>query len=98
MLGTIDVAGGSRAAMAMMGAEELGVEYERVRPSVGDTSTMGFNFLTAGSRSTFASGMACVIAARQMIERLRQRVAKIREVPPRAGGWEGGRGPPPRAP
>src|SRR3990172_1593920 len=94
MLGTIDVAGGSRAAMAMMVAEELGVEYERVRPSVGDTSTMGFNFLTAGSRSTFASGMACVIAARQMIERLRQRVAKIREVPLEAVVWKDGRAQP----
>ncbi len=94
MLGTIDVAGGSRAAMAMMVAEELGVEFERVRPSVGDTSTMGFNFLTAGSRSTFASGMACVIAARQMIERLRQRVAKIREVPVEAVAWKDGRAQP----
>ena len=66
MLGIIDVAGGSRASMAMMVAEELGVEFERVRPSVGDTSTMGFNFLTAGSRGTFAGGIACVIAARQI--------------------------------
>jgi len=94
MLGTIDVAGGSRASMAMMVAEELGVEFERVRPIVGDTSSLGFNFLTAGSRSTFASGMACVIAARQMIEKLRQRVAKIREVPAEAVAWKDGRAQP----
>jgi len=90
VLGTIDVAGGSRASMAMMVAEELGIEFERVRPIVGDTSTLGFNFLTAGSRSTFASGMACVIAARQVIEKLRQRVAKIREVPLEAVAWKDG--------
>lgn len=90
MLGTVDVAGGSRAAMAMMVAEELGVELERVRPVVSDTSTMGFNFLTAGSRSTFASGMACVIAARQLIERMRARVAKIREVPVEDVAWQDG--------
>ena len=89
-LGTIDVAGGSRASMAMMVAEELGIAYERVRPVVGDTSTLGFNFLTAGSRSTFASGMACVIASRQVIEKLRQRVAKIREVPLEAVAWKDG--------
>jgi len=89
-LGTIDVAGGSRASMAMMVAEELGIAYERVRPTVGDTSTLGFNFLTAGSRSTFASGMACVIASRQVIEKLRQRVAKIREVPLEAVAWKDG--------
>jgi len=35
--------------MAMMVAEELGVEFERVRPTVGDTSAMGFNFLTAAA-------------------------------------------------
>jgi CO/xanthine dehydrogenase Mo-binding subunit len=90
LLGTIDVAGGSRASLSMMVAEELGVELERVRPTVGDTSALGFNFLTAGSRSTFASGMACVIAARQMIEKLRQRVAKIREVPVEAVEWKDG--------
>lgn len=90
MLGTIDVAGGSRASMAMMVAEELGIEFESVRPFVGDTSTLGFNFLTAGSRGTFASGMACVIASRQVIEKLRQRVAKIREVPLEAVAWKDG--------
>jgi len=90
MLGTIDVAGGSRAAMAMMVAEELGIEFERVRPVVGDTAALGFNFLTAGSRSTFASGMASVIAARQVIEKLRARVAKIREVPLEAVAWKDG--------
>ena len=91
MLGTIDVAGGSRASMAMMVAEELGIDFERVRPFVGDTSSLGFNFLTAGSRGTFASGMASVIAARQVIEKLRQRVAKIREVPVEAVAWKDGR-------
>ena len=93
-LGTVDVAGGSRASMAMMVAEELGIAFERVRPFVGDTSTLGFNFLTAGSRSTFASGMACVIAARQVIEKLRARVAKIREVPLEAVAWKDGRAQP----
>ena len=94
MLGTIDVAGGSRASMAMMVAEELGIEFDRVRPVVGDTSSLGFNFLTAGSRSTFASGMASVIAARQVIEKLRQRVAKIREVPLEAVAWKDGQAQP----
>jgi len=93
-LGTIDVAGGSRASLSMMVAEELGIALERVRPIIGDTSTLGFNFVTAGSRSTFASGMAGVIAARQMIETLRARVAKIREVPLEAVAWKNGRAEP----
>src|SRR3990172_3363647 len=43
MIGTVDVAGGSRAAMAMMVAEELGIDVDKVRPIIGDTSSMGFN-------------------------------------------------------
>ena len=90
MIGTVDVAGGSRAAMAMMVAEELGIDVDKVRPIIGDTSSMGFNFITAGSRGTFASGMACVAATRQAIDKLRQRVAQIREVPVEAVLWEDG--------
>ena len=88
MLGTIDVAGGSRASMAMMVAEELGIDFERVRPIVGDTSTLGFNFLTAGSRSTFASGMACVIASRQVIEKAAPARRKNTRGAARSGGVE----------
>ena len=90
MMGTIDVAGGSRAAMAMMVAEELGIPFDRVRPHIGDTSSLGFNFITAGSRGTFAGGMACVVAARDAIEKLRDRVARIREVPLEAVLWKDG--------
>src|SRR3954452_14226399 len=50
--------GGSRASMAMMAAEVLGLPYEQVRPIVADTSSTGFCFLTGGSRVTFATGMA----------------------------------------
>jgi len=94
MLGTIDVAGGHRASMAMMVAEELGIAVDRVRPQVADTSVFGFNFVTAGSRATFAGGMACVVAARAAIEELRRRVAKIREVPLEAVLWTDGQAEP----
>src|SRR3989440_2473439 len=42
--------GGSRASMAMMAAEVLGLPYEQVRPIVADTSSTRFCFLTGGSR------------------------------------------------
>ena len=90
MFGTVDVAGGSRAAMAMMVAEELGIGFDRVRPMIGDTASLGFNSVTAGSRGTFASGMASVIAARQAIVKLRERVARLREVPVEAVVWKDG--------
>ncbi len=91
LLGTIDVAGGHRASLAMIAAEELGIAVDRVRPVVADTSALGFNFVTAGSRGTFAGGMACVVAARDAIGKLRQRVARIREVPLEDVEWQAGR-------
>src|SRR5690606_5557958 len=69
--------GGSRASLAMMAAEELGIDYHKVRPIVADTASIGFNFLTGGSRVTFATGMAVIEAARNAVKELRARAAKI---------------------
>jgi CO/xanthine dehydrogenase Mo-binding subunit len=80
VVGTPDI-GGSRASLSMMAAEELGISLEHIHPIVGDTSALGFNFLTGGSRVTFSSGMAVVQAARDVIEQLRERASKIWEVP-----------------
>jgi CO/xanthine dehydrogenase Mo-binding subunit len=93
MLGIVDV-GGSRASMAMMVAEEFGIPYDKVRPVVGDTSALGFNFITAGSRGTFAGGMVSILAARDAIEKMKQRVAQIREVPLDAVAWRNGQAEP----
>jgi CO/xanthine dehydrogenase Mo-binding subunit len=67
--------GGSRASLAMMAAEVLGIPIERVRPIVADTSAIGYTFLTGGSRVTFASGMAVVQAAEQVVAELKKRAA-----------------------
>jgi CO/xanthine dehydrogenase Mo-binding subunit len=82
--------GGTRASVTMMAAEELGIEPERIRPIIGDTSTLGFTFLTGGSRVTFASGLAAVEAARDAIEVLRGRAAKIWGIEVDAVVWDEG--------
>jgi CO/xanthine dehydrogenase Mo-binding subunit len=87
--GTPDI-GGSRASLAMMAAEELGIALDKVRPLIGDTSTLGFNFLTGGSRVTFSSGMAVIEAARDMVRQLRERAAMIWEIPLDEVVWEDG--------
>ena len=87
--GTPDI-GGSRASLAMMAAEELGIPVEKVRPVIGDTGTLGYNFLTGGSRVTFSSGMAVVEAARDVVRQLRERAAKIWEIPLESVIWEDG--------
>jgi CO/xanthine dehydrogenase Mo-binding subunit len=82
--------GGSRASMAMMVAEELGIEYEKVRPVVADTGSLGFTFLSAGSRVTYATGMASVEAARDAIRVMCERAAKIWDVSAEEVIWEDG--------
>ena len=89
-VGTPDI-GGSRASMAMMAAEILGIPVERVRPIVADTSSIGFSFLTGGSRVTFATGMATTQAAEKVVEELRKRAAMIWDISPDAVEWKDGK-------
>ena len=83
--------GGSRASMAIMAAEVLGIDVSKVRPIVADTSSIGYSFLTGGSRVTFASGMAVVDAAKQCVEEMRGRAAKQWDIPVDAVVWDNGR-------
>jgi CO/xanthine dehydrogenase Mo-binding subunit len=88
-VGTMDV-GGSRASLALAAAEELGVPYEAVRVIVADTSSLGHNDMTDGSRGTFSSSMAAIFAARNAITVLRERAAKTWEIPVDDVIWEDG--------
>ncbi len=90
IFGTVDVTGGGRAAMGMIVAEELGIPYEKVRTMSGDTSALGFNFMTAGSRGTAAGTTAAVKATRDAIARLCEVAARKWEVEPDQVIWEGG--------
>ena len=69
--------GGSRASLAIMAAEEFGIDVDRVDPQIADTNAVGYSDLTGGSRVTFATGMAVVEASRECIQQLRQRAASI---------------------
>ena len=68
--------GGSRAGMALMAAETLGVPYEQIRVLVADTDSTGYSSTTGGSRTTFATGLAVIQACEQVILELRGRAAK----------------------
>jgi CO/xanthine dehydrogenase Mo-binding subunit len=67
--------GGSRASMAIMAAETLGLPIERVRCTIADTTSIGFSGSTGGSRVTFATGMAVVEAAQKVVADLKRRAA-----------------------
>ena len=83
--------GGSRASMAMMVAEVLGVPFETVRPVVGDTTAIGFSASTGGSRVTFAGGMAVTQATQKVVEELKRRAAITWDISPDAVEWKDGK-------
>src|SRR5438477_2283819 len=77
--------------MAMMAAEALGIPYDKVRPVVGDTASVGYCFLTGGSRVTFATGMAVTQAAEKVVVELKKRAATIWDISPEAVEWKDGK-------
>jgi CO/xanthine dehydrogenase Mo-binding subunit len=83
--------GGSRASLAIMAAEELGIDVYKVRPVVADTETVPYTDLTGGSRVTFATGMAVVEAARDVVAQLRERAARLWDCDVDAVEFEDGR-------
>ncbi len=83
--------GGSRASMALMAAEELGIDVYDITPVVGDTEAVGFTDITEGSRATFATGMAVVEACRQIVTDLRGRAAKMMGIDVSEVDWVDGR-------
>ena len=86
--------GGSRASMAMMAAETLGIDYRNVRAIVADTASVGYTHVTGGSRVTFATGMAVETATKSMIKELCIRAARIWGVDPEGVIWEDGQAKP----
>ena len=82
--------GGSRASMALMAAETLGVDYSQVKAMVADTANVGYTHVTGGSRVTFATGIAVVEASKKVIDELRKRAALIWEVDVDGVIWDAG--------
>ena len=82
--------GGSRASMALMAAEVLGVDVARIKPLIADTQSTAYSDLTGGSRVTFATGKAVIEAAEAAVNELRQRAAKTWDVPLEDVQWKDG--------
>jgi xanthine dehydrogenase molybdenum-binding subunit len=87
--GSVDI-GGSRAAAAMHVAEVLGLAYAEVKPTIGDTESVGFTSQTGGSSATFKTGWACYEAASDVKRQMIERAAKIWEVAPEDVEYDAG--------
>ena len=79
--GSVDI-GGTRVSVAMQAAEILGIETEDVTPTVGDTDSIGWTGLTAGSRTAMSTGLAAINAAHKIIEEMKTRAAILWETQP----------------
>jgi len=79
--GNVDI-GGTRAAIAMMVAEPLGIPMEDIKIHVGATDDIGATGLTGGSSSAFASGWTAFELGQELRRQLTARAAHIWEAPP----------------
>jgi len=86
--GSVDI-GGSRASMAMITAEVLGLDIYDVRPVVADTDSIGHTDVTGGSRTTLATGQAVYEAAHDALLQLKQRAARLWEKKPEEVTFDG---------
>ncbi len=73
--------GGSRAAVSQHIAEVLGIAMEDIKPQVGDTDSIGFTSNTGGSSATFKSGWAAYEAGQDVKRQMRERAARIWDIP-----------------
>jgi CO/xanthine dehydrogenase Mo-binding subunit len=82
--------GGSRASIANVTAELLGIDHSRISVLIGDTASIGFSNLTGGSRVTFASAIVVTQSTEKVIGQLKERAARIWKIDPDAVTWENG--------
>jgi len=89
--GASEIGQGSDSVVACIAAEELGVPLDYVRVRSADTDLVPVDLGAYSSRETFMVGNACVHAARQIRQRVRDAVAGAWDVAPAriglAGGW-----------
>jgi CO/xanthine dehydrogenase Mo-binding subunit len=81
--GSVDITG-TRTSLAMQVAETLGVPLEWVRSSTGDTDSVGYTGGSAASRTTMATGVAVVTAAKDVVAQMCERAATLWGVPAEA--------------
>lgn len=71
--------GGTRASVSQQFAETLGIPYEDIHATVGDTDAIGFTSVTGGSGVTFKTGRAAYEAAQDIKKQMCERAAKTWE-------------------
>jgi CO/xanthine dehydrogenase Mo-binding subunit len=79
-MGSIDLGSNARTAVAMQAAERLFIPLGEIHVNVGDTDSIGYTDITGGSRTTFATGLAAIKAADELLRRMSGRAALLWDV------------------
>ena len=82
LAGVIDVGEGNLTAITQIAAEALGVEYDQVSTTFGDTALSPPAPTTAGSTATFSTGLAARDAAGKLRARILETAARMLHVEP----------------
>jgi CO/xanthine dehydrogenase Mo-binding subunit len=77
--GSCDMSG-TRMTLAMQTAEALGISVSDVHVRTADSQSIGYTLPAWGSRTTFATGIACITVAEKVIARMIERAATMWEV------------------
>lgn len=78
--GSIDLTG-SRTSVAMQAAEILEIPLDDISSNFTDTESIGDSNTTGGSRTTMATGIAAIEAAKDTIAKMKAQAATMWEVP-----------------
>jgi carbon-monoxide dehydrogenase large subunit len=70
---------GEETTFAQVVADELGIPIDDVQVNYGDTATTPMGWGTYGSRTTAVGGVACLLAARKVVEKGRKIAAHLLE-------------------
>jgi CO/xanthine dehydrogenase Mo-binding subunit len=89
LLRSVDITG-TRTSLAMQAAEALGLALDKVKPTVADTDAIGYTQVSAGSRTTMASGVSVVKAAEDVIAQMCERAAMLWSVPVESVSYDQG--------
>jgi xanthine dehydrogenase molybdenum-binding subunit len=79
IMGSVDLTG-TRTSMAMIAADTLGIPLDQVSAVMGDTGTVAYSEVSAGSRTTVATGRAVYDASLDAIDKMRHRAALLWEL------------------
>jgi CO/xanthine dehydrogenase Mo-binding subunit len=90
LTGSVDLTG-TRTSVAMQAAEVLGLPLEQIKSAVADTDSIGYADVSGGSRTTVATGVAAVEAARDVIAQMCRRAALLWNVPAETVSYRQGR-------